>query len=67
MSQKPAPKHPAAAAKIRRALRHLYRTRLAEWHNELLTEAEPDWALLLSLHLQMRELECLLEGLEELG
>lgn len=53
--------------KIWAYINDLYRCRQLEWDVELRGEGSPDWERLLGLHLQMRELEHLTAGIEELG
>jgi hypothetical protein len=51
---------------IRAYIEDSLRLRQAEWHLQLLEDEQPDWSMLLGLHLQMSELERLEAGVEEL-
>jgi hypothetical protein len=44
-----------------RHLEAIYATRMVQWHQQLRILEQPDWELLLDLHLQLCELERLQE------
>ena len=42
------------------------RTRMVQWHQQLRVLEQPDWELLLGIHLQLTELERMYAGLEDM-
>ncbi len=64
-SPKGKPKKQASPEQIRACAAEMYQLRQASWHLQLLEE-RPDWEHLLSLHLQMSELEHMADQLEYL-
>ena len=51
---------------FQRHLEAVYATRMVQWHQQLRLLEQPDWELLLGLHLQLTELERMCAGLEDM-
>lgn len=51
---------------FQRHLEAVYATRMVQWHQQLHLLEQPDWELLLGLHLQLTELERMYAGLEDM-
>ncbi len=51
---------------FQRHLEAVYATRMVQWHQQLHVLEQPDWELLLGIHLQLTELERMYAGLEDM-
>jgi hypothetical protein len=56
---------PPTPDQIRRHIARLVDAHQIEWHHELISHPGPNWSRLLSLHLQMVELEGIEAGMQE--
>ena len=52
---------------FQRLLEAIYATRVVDWHRELHVSEQPNWELLLGIHLQLTELERMHAGLKDMS
>ena len=51
---------------FQRHLQAVYASRTVDWHRELHVAQQPNWELLLGIHLQLTELERMYAGLQDM-